>query len=155
METKKCFTCKKIKYFKDFCKHKARPNGITNTCKDCKNRARRADYATWDKDKLEARQEQRRLIDKQPKHVERRKKYMKENKHLFKAYSAQRRARKLKATPKWADLQGIKFFYIFCPEGYHVDHIVPLQGKNVCGLHILSNIQYLTAEENLKKSNKF
>ncbi len=68
---------------------------------------------------------------------------------------AKRRASKLRRTPSWADLDAIKEFYRNCPPGHHVDHIIPLQGKNVSGFHILENLQYLTASENCSKGNKY
>lgn len=59
--------------------------------------------------------------------------------------------------PAWFknEAKQIASFYENCPEGYHVDHIIPLQGSTVSGLHTLNNLQYLPAEENIKKSNSF
>lgn len=74
---------------------------------------------------------------------------------MRKEYQAARKADKLNATPSWADLDKIKEIYNKCPVGYHVDHVVPLMGTNVCGLHVENNLQYLTAKDNLAKSNKF
>ncbi len=67
------------------------------------------------------------------------------------AVSANYRARLRNQTPADADLNAIKQFYINCPPGYEVDHIVPISKG---GLHILENLQYLTATENRQKSNK-
>jgi len=69
------------------------------------------------------------------------------------AKTAKYRAAKLQAIPKWANLKKIAQIYSTCPAGYHVDHIVPLQGVLVCGLHVEYNLQHLTAEANQKKSN--
>tara|TARA_R110002153_G_scaffold111518_1_gene253220 strand:- start:455 stop:931 length:477 start_codon:yes stop_codon:yes gene_type:complete len=74
---------------------------------------------------------------------------------IFNALNAKRRSTKLQRTVGWTDHKAIKEFYANCPKGYHVDHIVPLQGTNVSGLHVLNNLQYLTATQNLKKGNKY
>ncbi len=57
-------------------------------------------------------------------------------------------------TPKWANLDIIAEFYRNRPEGYHVDHIEPLNGVNVSGLHVIENLQYLLAKDNLSKGNR-
>src|ERR1019366_9269021 len=78
------------------------------------------------------------------------------NPHIHAANEAKRRAAKLNATPKWLtkyDFEQIQEFYKNRPDGYHVDHIVPLRGKEVRGLHVLWNLQYLLAIENIKNSN--
>ena len=77
-----------------------------------------------------------------------RKQQRKESKCIYKS-------RLRKATPKWADKKAIKGFYLNCPEGYEVDHIVPIRGTSVSGLHVLNNLQYLTREQNLTKNNRF
>jgi hypothetical protein len=76
-------------------------------------------------------------------------------KHCVNSIGSTKRASKLNRTPIWADLDEINSFYLNCPKGYHVDHIIPLQGKMVSGLHVISNLQYLTIKDNLIKHNKF
>lgn len=67
----------------------------------------------------------------------------------------QRKARKINATPAWADNDAIKEMYRNCPKGYHVDHEIPLLGKLVSGLNVETNLQYLPKAENEAKSNYF
>lgn len=81
-------------------------------------------------------------------------KWKKENKGKVASYSAKRRAKLFQAIPSWVNLDEIRCIYENCPDGYTVDHIVPLQNKLVCGLHVLYNLQYLTQKENSEKSNK-
>ena len=80
--------------------------------------------------------------------------YWNERKANDLAQSAARRA-----VTRKAKLEGyaseITEIYKQCPEGHHVDHIVPLRGQYVCGLHVPWNLQYLTAEDNLKKGNRY
>lgn len=58
-------------------------------------------------------------------------------------------------TPKWANIDKIKLIYKNKPKGYSVDHILPLRGKNVSGLHIETNLRYMVTIENIKKNNKY
>lgn len=70
-------------------------------------------------------------------------------------YNFKRELQKSLATPLWADVSAIVEFYKARPPGYHVDHIIPLQGKLVSGLNVLNNLQYLTPTENCSKGNRF
>lgn len=64
---------------------------------------------------------------------------------------AKRRAAKLNQTPGYVNLDLIKLIYGHCPEGYHVDHMIPLANG---GLHYESNLCYLPAGINTAKGAK-
>lgn len=73
-----------------------------------------------------------------------------------------RYVRQRQATPAWVDTKAIDEIYIECQlrslmtgTMYHVDHIVPIKSAKVCGLHVPWNLRVITAEENMKKGNKF
>jgi len=89
------------------------------------------------------------------------KKFQQNNPGKINAETAKHRARKVQATPNWADLDKIKIVYEkakwlekvtgLC---YHVDHIIPLSGEKVCGLHIWENLQILEKGLNQSKGNR-
>lgn len=71
-------------------------------------------------------------------------------------------ARKRHAMPVWADIKAIDGLYDSSVEKsietgieHHVDHVVPLQGKTVCGLHVHYNLQVLPGKENQSKGSRF
>ena len=89
-------------------------------------------------------------------------KYKKSNLSKVRESSASYRSFKLNAIPSWIDKTKILCLYSvanmlnkYGTENYHVDHIVPLRHKLVCGLHTYENLRVITAKENLLKSNKF
>ena len=104
---------------------------------------------------------------------EKRKEYMKAyrgvhakaNPGMKTANETKRRASKLNRTPSWLtkeDFAKMKDMYRIAKrrsevEGiqYHVDHIIPLRGKNVSGLHVPNNLQILRARDNLSKGNRY
>ena len=75
---------------------------------------------------------------------------------------AKRRAAKYSATPSWANHFFIEEIYDLAQRRtkatgfkWHVDHIVPLQGKTVCGLHVENNLQVIPARDNISKKNRW
>ena len=91
--------------------------------------------------------------------------YQKKNPHIYAKSGAKRRAAKLQRTPAWLtdiDHERIGNEYKLAAlltkvtgSSWHVDHIIPLQGKMVSGLHVPSNLRVLPATENIRKSNLF
>ena len=92
------------------------------------------------------------------------KKYKEANPDMYRELVSLRRRRFRDATPKWLSPEQrmeLRFKYRLAIEmsratgiRYAVDHEVPIQGEDVCGLHVPWNLRVITQEENLKKSNK-
>lgn len=90
--------------------------------------------------------------------------YKDRNVDVVRADTSVRKRRHREATPKWltpAERLQMRNLYVqarkmteLTRERYVVDHIVPLRGESVCGLHVPWNLRVITQEENLKKSNK-
>lgn len=95
---------------------------------------------------------------------EAKKRYKESNPDLYKELVSVRRRRFRDATPKWLSAEQkmeIRLKYRLAIEmsratgvRYAVDHVIPLQGEDVCGLHVPWNMEVITQDENLKKSNK-
>ncbi len=67
-----------------------------------------------------------------------------------------------KQKPLWRDINKISEIYDECRRiteqtgtPHHVDHIIPLRGKNVSGLHVHQNLRIISSDENQRKNNKF
>jgi len=88
-------------------------------------------------------------------------KYRKANSDYYYAKTMERIARKKMAVPKWANEFFIEEAYCLAAlrtkmlgHQWHVDHIVPLQSKIVCGLHVHNNLRVIPRTENLAKGNR-
>lgn len=91
-------------------------------------------------------------------------KYKEENPELYKALTSVRKRRHRDATPAWVtdeQKKQMRTLYLkaqemtkITGERYVVDHIIPLHGEEVCGLHVPWNLKVITQTENLLKSNK-
>jgi len=159
-----------------FHKHKSRRDGLDSICKDCKreydqqyhleNRDKRlADTKRWQSENPEKTIEYsiKSRVANGHNRVKRSRLWRKNNPDKRNAQCAKHRAHRIKATPPWlTDLhfQQMKIFYDAATRltkefgiAMHVDHIVPLNGKEICGLHVPWNLQVLPATDNLKKSN--
>jgi hypothetical protein len=90
--------------------------------------------------------------------------WSKTNRGTANALAKRYKLKKVNATPKWlseSQLLNIKCKYqlaamlnVHGVEAWHVDHIVPIRGKDVCGLHVPWNLRVIPAKENMTKGNK-
>lgn len=119
----------------------------------------------WAADPEAARAKRRAKRENNPESArEASKRWAAKNTHRVTAKSKARKAAKRQRTPTWltpADHDAMARLYLeaievgeLVGEPYHVDHIIPLQGETVSGLHVPWNLQVLRGVENVSKSNK-
>jgi hypothetical protein len=163
---KYCWCCKKSKDFSLFGFNKAKKDGLSTECKECK-RKKDLEYAAKNREKAKQKSAEWYAENKEYANERMRtygKQWRTKNKDKNCSKSNKYRASKLKATPKWVDeehqwlIDEVYHLSKIRSEHtgilWHVDHIVPLQGKNVCGLHVIENLQVIPSKENLSKGNK-
>jgi hypothetical protein len=110
-------------------------------------------YCKENKEKISKRGAEYHEKNKEKRNAASKKNYGKKP-HEYYERCLRRRHAKLQRTPKWLTEEHIKQLQEIirkCPKGYEIDHIVPLQGKNVSGLHVPWNIQYLPKTVNRAK----
>lgn len=155
-----CKECNLVKELSAFGIQKSCADGLRTSCKEC----RKIESKKWYECKKEELSEYYAVKYLENKEVisSRNNKWKKDNPSKRAAYKANRRAAELGAMPKWADIEKIKRFYrlakvmsLISVHKYHVDHIIPLQGKKVCVFHIETNLQVIKASDNLIKGNKY
>lgn len=88
--------------------------------------------------------------------------YVQANLDKHAALMARRRAAKIHRTPVWADPKKTEKVYeearmmtLMMDEPWHVDHVIPLRGRRVSGLHVHTNLQLLPGVENVRKNNRY
>jgi 5-methylcytosine-specific restriction endonuclease McrA len=99
------------------------------------------------------------------RHLTQKREYRQANKGKIAALNAARKAYIKQRTPKWLtviDKERIQNEYKLAAlqskitgEPWHVDHVIPLQGKYVSGLHVPSNLKAIRGVENISKKNRF
>ena len=153
-------------------------NGACTACEDGKNKEAIKEWRTNNPEKNKERRKAH--VEKYKERLEASPEYRKENRGQIRLNSkkwreankgkknvdtAKRRAAKIQRMPKWLtedEKERISCYYQLAAmrtreseHSWHVDHIVPLQGKNVSGLHSPWNLKVIPAQENMNKGNRY
>ena len=154
---KTCTACGTEKPISDFYLRYSKPRP---ECKDCTKAQNKKSITKEAKLRGQRKYRAKNREDLNKKHSE----YKKSNRDICNAQWMKYHAKKMGATPSWLTEEHhkqIRQIYAHAKEcemltgdKYHVDHIIPLQGKNISGLHVPWNLQVLPADINISKSNK-
>ena len=155
---KQCSACREELPSALFAKHAKTRDGLQSQCKPCNNaakkrwRAANSEHVKAERAKYHA--------DNAARLSESNAEWYQANKAKVLANTRRRQAAKLQRTPSWADTERMAEFYEEARRlteetgiPHEVDHVIPLQGKLVSGLHVESNLQIITQHDNRTKKN--
>lgn len=172
---KECTKCGIVKEVVEFKKDRTKPDGHYSSCKECNKKAWKANYsniaerhreknkryAQNNPDKVKAYHKQYHK-DNAEKIQDNVKKWRQKNRGWANSLRTIGKNRYKQAMPLWANREKINQFYIEAAnmtdvtgEQYQIDHIIPIKGKKVCGLHVHENLQVLPWLENVQKHNHY
>ena len=166
-DVKKCSKCKISKPLSDFHKHKSNKDGFQFQCKICRVESCAKYFKSISDEKKEERKTKTQLWREHNRNITRSyaTEYKLKNRSTYTANQIKRDLGKKNRTPKWLtefDLLKINCYYQLAAmrsresgERWHVDHIIPLHGKIVSGLHVPNNLRVITATENERKRNYY
>lgn len=171
---KQCGSCKQVKKSTDFYKDKHKKSGLTSQCKNCirlYKEANKENIRAYVKEYEEknakeiAKRKQSYYFKNKEVINKRNSDYRKLNRAKSNTLTRKYQSDKIKRTPAWLtphDHKVIESKYAMAAWlsgvvgiDYHVDHIIPLRGKNVSGLHVPDNLRIIPAKDNLEKGNKY
>ena len=157
VKSKTCTICKETKVLSLFNKRGGKEPGFRSFCKQCQ--------ASKDAARYNPEKRKKAYLEKHDQEKAARRSYYKKNIQSYFVRKANRRAQTLQATPSWYggfDEFVLSEAYKLCKlrekmtgVKWEIDHIVPLQGENVCGLHCSSNWSVITQFENRSKGNRY
>lgn len=176
---KVCSVCKNNLDFSSFYKSKATKDGLQSTCKicQCSRKDYTKNYRETNKERLSAQNKKwrednkdhirERVRNKYNENAEsersKRREHYSQNRPTYLHYSKLRKYRISCASPSWLTSEMLAQIRDVYKESrrltdttgvvHEVDHIVPLNGETVCGLHVPWNLRVLTKEENMRKFN--
>lgn len=180
LTSKTCRKCKVERPLFDFCKDAKRKDGLQPYCKLCQNAYRQAnkarieayreqnrDYyreknAAWraaNADKVKERNASQ-YRESREQNIRRVREWQQANPDKHCEIQVRRYASIKSSQPAWTDRDAIARVYKTAAEmrksGFdvHVDHIIPLRSKLVCGLHVPANLQIIDRKVNLVKNNR-
>lgn len=164
-----CARCNTTHPAEAFGKNKARGDGLATYCRSCTKAymaAKSYDAERWalHREEESARNKAYREANKariKPRDRARMAARRRDNPGAVNATNKARKAAQIQATPGWADPVAMQRVYVEAQRlsdhygvELHVDHVVPLRSKQVCGLHTEANLQLLAFEENMTKGNR-